>query len=482
MSDTPLPFQPAHELSQRLKNREISATELTELFLSRIEKLNDISRAFITVTAEEALNAARSWDDNKSPEKHLSIFSGIPFASKDLLDIKGVKTTGGSRVLADNVASETAHVVEKLLASHAISLGKTNLHEFAYGATGENAYYGTAVNAYDTTRLAGGSSSGSAAAVAFGLCPVTFGTDTGGSIRVPAALNGLVGLKPTMGRLSSHGVAPYCWSLDHVGIISRDIRDCADMLQLTAGYDPRDASSVNTPTDNYIRPVEEASSPGSLRGLKIGIPGNFFYDRVDPQILAATDAARRTLEQAGATCVDVNLPDMEHCRTVSLTVQMPEALSFHSRYLEERGDLYGEDFRAGLALGQCLLAEHYVRAKRMMSLYRQKTNEELQKVDVLLTPSTPITAPHLGSPHIDVDGVTEPVGNAITRLTAFFNLTGHPAITVPSGLHSNGLPMGIQLVGRYFDEATILKVAGCIEAEEAFRIPPPSLANEPSTF
>jgi aspartyl-tRNA(Asn)/glutamyl-tRNA(Gln) amidotransferase subunit A len=462
-------FQPATVIARLLRDRDLSVVELVDAFLSRIEERNAHSKAYISVTKDAARRAAAEADTRLGRGEAGSIFLGIPFGSKDLIDIKGVLTTGGSAVLHDNVATEDAAVIDRMNAIGAVSLGKTNLHEFAYGTTGENAVYGTAVNAYDGTRLACGSSSGSAAAVAHGLAAFALGTDTGGSVRVPAVMNGLVGLKPTFGRLSLKGVIPFCWSLDHLGLITRTVDDCAALFEACAAADAGKAPPAGT----------ERSGPGdsadrSLAGLRVGIPDRFYFERTDPEILAAAENAVRLLEQSGATVSKVSLPDARHARTASLTIQMPEALSFHSRYLEDRGHLYSEDLRAGLALGQYILAEHYIRAKRLVNQYRAGMRDVFADVDVILTPATPIPAPKIGTVKVAMDGVEEAVGNALTRFTTFFNMTGHPAVTFATEMHSLGLPIGVQLIGRYFEERVILKVAAVL-AERAGPIPLPDL-------
>lgn len=460
-------FRDIRSIKRLLDTAKITPVELISTFLQRIERYNDVSKAFITVTDHAAAEAAASLT---SADLATSPFAGIPFASKDLFDVEGVKTTAGSKVFHDRVAREDAYVIDRLRDARAVSLGKTNLHEFAYGATGENEVYGTCVNAYDRSRLAGGSSSGSAAAVAFGMVPAALGTDTGGSVRAPAALNGLVGLKPTIGRIPLRGVVPYCWTLDHVGIMTRTISDSADLLQLLSGHDPRDPASINLPAENYERQIGK-----NISGIRIGIPENFFFERTDPEILTVLETVKDYLVSQGARLIPVTFPDMDQTRTVSLTVQMPEALSAHSAYLEDRGHLYSRDFRAGLALGQCLLAEHYVKAKRFIELYRQQTNALFQQVDLVLTPATPEIAQKLGTVTTTRDGVDEAVGNAITRFTSFFNMTGHPALTMPCGMHSQGLPIGLQLVGKHFEEKTIFQVASDLEKSGRFSIPLPKL-------
>jgi len=462
-----LAYASVRDLRRMLTTGAIGAHELAACFADRISAHNALSKAYITDTSSEAVRESAKLNGKSLAEAPLG---GIPYASKDMFDIKGVLTTAGSKVFHDRIADRDSTAVARLRKAGGISLGKLNAHEFAYGATGENPHYGTCTNAYDTTRIAGGSSSGSAAALAFGLAAFTLGTDTGGSVRVPAAFCGQVGLKPTAGLVPVTGVVPYCWTLDHVGIMARTVADTADILSLLAGFDPEDPGSVNVPEEDYAAGLEDG-----VAGLRIGIPETFFYERCDPEILAHTEAVKRHLRDKGAELVPVTFPDMTQTRTVSLTIQMPEALSAHSTHLRERGELYGEDFRAGLAVGQCILAEQYIRAKRFIARYRQETSLIFRDVDLVLTPATPIIAPKLGQSHVTVGGVREPVGNAVTRYSTFFNMTGHPAISVPCGMHSEGLPVSVQLVGRYFEEALLLRAAHAIERDDKFKIPLPDL-------
>jgi aspartyl-tRNA(Asn)/glutamyl-tRNA(Gln) amidotransferase subunit A len=356
---------------------------------------------------------------------------------------------------------EDAAVIRRIDAAGGILIGKTNLHEFAYGATGVNPHFGTAPNPWDHERLAGGSSSGSAVAVAEGLASFALGTDTGGSVRIPAALCGIIGFKPTYGRISREGVVPYCWTLDHVGILALSVRDAAIILQVVAGYDSHDAGSVDVAVPDYLADFE-----AGVRGQRFGVPRQFFFDRADPQILDATQRAIHALRRRGADVIDIDMPDLAQSRTVSLLIQLPEALSYHRRYLPKKADLYGADLRAGLALAQFILAEHYVQAKRMVEIYRRAMDAIFEEIDFLVTPTCPIVAPE-----IDVNGgagdddVEDAIGNTLARYTTFFNLTGHPAISLPSGLHNLGLPMGVQLVGRPFEEPDLLRVAHALEME-----------------
>lgn len=464
MSESPLHFRSAHELAGGLRRRAFNVSEITDIFLDRIAAYSARCHAFITATPDKARQEAAERDSRLSKDESASTFFGIPFATKDLIDIAGVPTTGGSRVLFDNIPMHNAAIVDSLFDAGAVSVGKTNLHEFAYGATGENEHFGTPVNAYDETRLACGSSSGSAATVAYGMCTAALGTDTGGSVRVPAVMNGLVGLKPTFERLPLRGVVPYCWSLDHVGLITRTVADAAAMLAICSGNGAQESGPATLPkNDTFV-------------GLRIGIPIGTQFERADPEISALTQEVVRVLEHGGATVRRIELPDLRFARTASLTLQMPEALSYHSRYLETRSHLYGADFRAGLALGQYLLAEHYVRARRLVTQYRTETEAEFETLDIILTPATPIPAPKVGTISITLDGETEPLGNALTRFTSFFNMTGHPALTMACGMHSLGLPIGIQLVGRYRQEIRLLSVATAIEAQFSGSVPPPRVA------
>ena len=449
----PAAFAPITELAGQLRNGDISAAQLLEHYADRIERLADISKGFISLDLERARAKAALIDVDFEAE---NLLNGIPYACKDLFDVQGMPTTAGSRVLADNIAQQDAEVVRRMERAGAIFVGKNNLHEFAYGATGENEIYGTPPNPYDPTRLAGGSSSGSAAAVSYGLCAAALGTDTGGSVRAPAALCGLVGFKPTFGRISTEGVIPYSWTLDHVGTLTRSAADAAILFEA-------------------LVPGCQKSATTGLDGLTIGIPQAFFFERCDGEILDSVDRLMTFLRNAGAKLESVAMPSMEYTRTVSLTVQMPEALSYHNRYLEQRGELYSQDFRAGLALGQCLLAEQYIRAKRFIETYRRDLNAVFDQVDTILTPATPTIAPPIGAVEVMVDGSAEPAGNAITRYTSFFNMTGHPAITFPCGMHSAGLPIAAQLVGRHHADEDLIETARLIDQAYDFELPLPDL-------
>jgi aspartyl-tRNA(Asn)/glutamyl-tRNA(Gln) amidotransferase subunit A len=438
----------AQELSGLIKNKEISPVELTTACLQEIERTNHKTSIYITIASEHALAQAHNAETEILNGHYRGPLHGIPFACKDLYATKDIRTTGGSRVLEDFIPTYDAHIIQSLYQSGSVLLGKTNMHEFAYGATGENPHFGTVSNPYDHTRNAGGSSSGSAATVASNTAVFALGTDTGGSVRAPSALCGVVGLKPTYGRVNLQGVIPYCWSLDHFGVSTKSVYDAALIM---------DCVSKNK-QGTFVNSLE-----GQIEGLKIGIPRNFFYEDCEKSVLDNTTKIIDSLTALGCEFIDIETPKLDYSRTVSLLIQLPEVLSYHSRYFKEKRDLYGIDMMAGMAVGQFILAEHYIRAKRIVELYKEQIENIFNDVDLLLTPACPITAPLLDQVNITTSRRTEAKGNAITRFTSFFNLTGNPSISIPSGTNDSGLPTGVQVVGRHFDETLVLNAANIIE-------------------
>jgi aspartyl-tRNA(Asn)/glutamyl-tRNA(Gln) amidotransferase subunit A len=460
MKNFTLTDKPITELATMIQKGIVSPIDLADAFLRQIETINNALKAYITVAEEKAHLAAQEATEQIRKGNYLGMLHGIPYACKDLFQTRDILTTGGSRVLAEWIPDTDADAIQKLNASGGVLLGKLNQHEFAYGATGENDHFGTVPNPWDLSCLAGGSSSGSAAAVAAGLAVYALGTDTGGSTRAPAALCGVVGLKPTYGRIALKGVIPYCWSLDHIGIFTRSTID-AYVVYKTLAQNIKGKAPLQRKT---VEPLSDLACLDTGK-LRIGIPRSFFYEKMDPEILESVKGVIREFEENRFEVMDIDMPPMENTRTVSLLIQLPEVLSYHSRYLPEKRGLYGEDMRGGMALGQFILAENYIRAKRVMQEYRLHIEQTFEDVDMIITPACPITAPKIGSRFITVEGEKEPIGNAITRFTSFFNLTGNPAISIPCGMHSNGLPMGVQLVGRHFEEDQLLKSAHFLEKQ-----------------
>lgn len=447
------------DAGEQLRRRALSPVELTRAHLDRIQRLDGDLLSFITVLPAEALAAAAAAEQELSRGHYRGPLHGIPIALKDLVMTRGVRTTCGSRILSAWVPEADATVARRLSEAGAILLGKLNMHEFAYGPTGVNPHYGTPRNPWDRSRMPGGSSSGSAVAVAAGLCAGALGTDTGGSVRIPAALCGLVGLKPTYGRVSRAGVIPLAWSLDHVGPMTRSVTDAALLLQALAGKDPRDPSSADVPIPDYRRAMQ-----GDVHGLRLGLPKDFFFAHLDPEVRTVVLAAARCLEAQGASLEEIGLPGIHHAGPASFAIIASEATAYHEPYLKTRAADYGPDVRARLTTGQFVLATQYLKAQRARQIIRAEVDAALRRLDALVLPTTPIPAPRTDEQRVTVDGVVEDTRWWLIRCTRPFNLTGHPTLSVPCGLTAAGLPIGLQIVGRYFDEATLLRIGHAFEA------------------
>jgi len=388
---------------------------------------------------------------------------------KDLYAVKGTPTTGGTRFLTEPAAKDCT-VVARLRAAGAIILGKLNLHEFAYGPEGINLHYGTSWNPWDaeTPRMPGGSSSGSGVAVAAGLAPAGMGSDTGGSIRIPAACCGTVGLKPTYGRVSRAGVLPLSWSLDHAGPLTRSAADAAAILSATAGYDSADPSSSVLPVPNYV-----AGLAAPVKGLRIGLVRGY-VEQADPEVQAAIAAAATVLEGLGCSLREAAIPTARYAVGASVAVLAPEAMAYHEPLLRRRAREYAPDVRQRLVVGRFLTATDYVKGQRTRTLMRDDVNAVLGSVDCLLAPTLPIPAPPVTATEVRIGGRRETPRSALTMFTRLFNLTGHPVVAVPCGFSPEGLPLSLQLVGRPFDEVTILRLAQAYQdATEWHRRRPP---------
>jgi aspartyl-tRNA(Asn)/glutamyl-tRNA(Gln) amidotransferase subunit A len=449
------------ETGEQIRRRSLSATELTRAYLERIARRDGELRAYITVCEAAALAAAAAADREIAGGKYRGPLHGIPIALKDLVMTRGVRTTCGARILKDWVPETDATVAARLAEAGAILLGKLNMHEFAYGPTGVNALYGTPRNPWDGTRMPGGSSSGSAVAVAAGLAAGALGTDTGGSIRIPAAFCGIVGLKPTYGRVSRAGVIPLAWSLDHVGPMTRTVTDAALMLQVLAGRDAADPSTVALPVPDY-----QAALRGDLCGLRLGIPRDFFFAHLEPEIREAVQETAGRLQSQGAAVEEVRLPRISLAGAASFAIMRAEATAYHESYLRSRPGDYGADVRGRLMAGQFLPATQYLKGQRARQVLRAEVDATLTRVHALLAPAAPLPAPPLDLREVTVEGVTQDVRLWITRYTAPINVTGHPVLAVPCGLTTGGLPIGLQIIGRHFDEATILRIGRAVEAQD----------------
>jgi aspartyl-tRNA(Asn)/glutamyl-tRNA(Gln) amidotransferase subunit A len=437
------------EAAGALRKRKISSVELTRLALERITRMNPALNAFLIVTGDTARERARALDRELADGIDRGPLHGIPIAHKDCFATKGVRTTDGSKILADRVPDHDAEVVAQLDRSGAVMLGKTNLHELCYGITSNNPHFGAVHNPWNLERIPGGSSGGSAAAVADGMVFAATGTDTGGSIRIPAAFCGVVGLKPTYGRLSRRGVMPLGLTLDHVGPIARTVRDTAACFQAMAAAEPP-----------FLNP------PAGVDGLRIGVPENFFFDRLDPEITASIRRAVQTMAGLGARMLEVHLPDMETLNSIGRLVVSAEAASVWKRYLDRPGfgkDAFGEDVFAALERGGLVLATEYLDAQRQRRLLTRRLAKLWTEIDCLLCPATPTTAPRIGDAVIRIGGIEEDVRIGSTRLVRPFNVLGWPALAMPCGFSEEGLPIGLQLVAAPGQEETLFRVGAALE-------------------
>jgi aspartyl-tRNA(Asn)/glutamyl-tRNA(Gln) amidotransferase subunit A len=449
----------------QLRAGRVSAVELATEALARIDRGNARLNAFITVTAEQAMHQARQADSELAAGHDRGPLHGIPVAVKDLFATRGVRTTAGSKVYENWVPTMDAAVVEKLRSAGAVMLGKLNMHELAYGITSANPHFGAVRNPWNAEHIPGGSSGGSGAAVAARMVYAAMGSDTGGSIRIPASFCGTAGLKPTYGRVSRYGALPLGYSLDHMGPLTRTVRDAALVLNSIAGYDRRDGTSSRRPVVDFV--PEDGSG---IRGVRIGVPRNFFFERLDADVESSVRAAIASAESLGAVVKPVTVPDMEALNVVARIVLLAEASAVMEPFRERRGE-FGPDVLALLDQGRLLPATDYVNAQRLRRGMRREFNRLWSEVDCLFTPATPNTAPRIGDTTVRLGGRDEDVRLAATRLVRGINALGLPALSLPCGLGGSRLPIGLQIVGPAFEETLILRVGAALE-DAGIHIPP----------
>jgi aspartyl-tRNA(Asn)/glutamyl-tRNA(Gln) amidotransferase subunit A len=441
-----------------LRKKKISPVELTDAFLERIARLQPRLNAFITITAERARKQARQAEKEILKGRYRGVLHGIPITLKDLFYTAGVRTTGGSKILRNFVPKENALVVDRLWAAGSILLGKTNLHEFAYGVTNVNPHYGPTHNPWDHSRVPGGSSGGSAAAVSAGLCVASLGTDTGGSIRIPSAACGVVGLKPTRGLVPLHGVIPLAFSLDHVGPICRCVEDAALMLGVIVGQGGNNPGGFPRSERSLSRLLRQG-----IKNLRIGIPRQYFFERLQKEVRNNVLIACAILSQLGAKLQQVDLKGMREAADLVATITVGEALSYHWNWLQKRPKDYGPDVRSRLEDNKNQRTIEYLHAQQKRQFFTEAFERIFQSVDVLAVPTLPIVPPRIGQKEINWGRMKEDVRPALLRFTRPGNLTGLPAISLPCGSSSEDLPVGLQLIGRRFDEATLLRVTHAFE-------------------
>lgn len=440
------------ELGARLRSREISCVELIRQTLDDVAK-RDQYKCLITLTAEEALAEAKERDRELASGVDRGPLHGIPTAHKDLFYTRGVRTTAGSLIFRDFVPDRDADVVAGLRSAGAISIGKANLQELAYGITSKNPHYGRVLNPLDTRRIPGGSSGGSGALIAAGFVPFSMGTDTGGSIRIPASYCGAAGLKPTYGLVSRRGVFPLAYSLDHVGPLGSSVADCALVMNAISKREFR------LPT---LRNFEN---------IRIGAPKNFYFDRLDAEV---ADAVRQAASMMNAR--EIQVPDIHRINAAARVVQYAESASVYANYKDPRQ--FGADTWALLEQGKLVAGHEYVSAQRLRSVFRRQFDALWNDIDVLVTPTTPITAPLSEAKTVEIDGETEDTRMATTRLVRAVNFLGNPALSLPCGKDSNGMPIGLQLIGPRFSEPLLLQVGSLLEAISSGK-PDPSIARQP---
>jgi aspartyl-tRNA(Asn)/glutamyl-tRNA(Gln) amidotransferase subunit A len=438
------------QAAAKLRAKKVSAVELARESLRAIHADQARLNAFVTITEEVALAQAERADDELSRGIDRGPLHGIPYALKDVFSTKGIRTTCGSKILADHVPDHDSAVYEKLRTAGAVLMGKAGMQEFAYGITCNNPHFGAIRNPHDPERIPGGSSGGSGVAVAAEMVFFAMGSDTGGSIRIPAAFCGCVGLKPTSGRVSRFGVLPLDFSLDHMGPLTRSPEDAALVLQAIAGFDLRDDTSSRQP----VGPLSDL--PGSVKGRRIGLPENFYNERLTPEVEQAFAAAVRGAEAAGAHLVPLPVPNPAEINTISRVILLAEASALMEPYLHRRED-FGADVLALLDQGRLLSATDYINAQRLRRLYQQEWAKLWNRVDCIFTPTAPLVAPKIGEMHVEIGGMQEDVRLASTRFVRAINVLGLPAITVP--LPVAGLPVGLQIIGRPFEEALIISIA-----------------------
>ncbi|NMC33707.1 MAG: amidase [Veillonellaceae bacterium] len=451
------------ELAPLLQTKALSPVELAQECLQRIEQTEPVINAFITVTADRALKAAASAETEILRGRYRGPLHGIPYSAKDLYMTRGIPTTAGSAVLEGNFPATNAAVIDSMETAGAVLVGKNNLHEFAYGTTSENDRFGPCRNPWNSGLVTGGSSGGSAASVAVGSSAFSLGTDTGGSIRIPASFCGVVGIKPTYGRVSKRGVIPLSWSMDHTGPIARSVWDAAAVLTAMAGYDPDDVGSAAVPAEDYTAGLEGEPAL-DLRGLKIGICPHYYEGMLQPPVEQIFDGVLRWFEQQGAQLRELSYPDRS-AFAVSSVLTMSEAYTYHERNLENCGDKYGPSIRYRLEKGQYIPASVYVNAQRLRQQDRQKWAEIYREIDIFLSPTVVMPPFPIGAPTVmfGQEAVNPRVHPVLMLLTSLGDFNGHPVLSLPCGFTADGLPIGFQIQGRPFGEAKVFQVAYAFE-------------------
>ena len=458
MEATELCFLSAGELSRLIQRKEVSPVGVIDAHLARIEATEPVLNSFITLLPEQARAAARQAEAQIRAGNYRGPLHGIPVGLKDLFNTGGVRTTSGSRIFDTFVPAQDCTVASRFQEAGAILLGKLNMHQLAFGPTGENPDYGHMHNPWNPELITGGSSGGSGSAAAAGQCPITMGSDTGGSVRIPAALCGIVGLKPTYGLVSRHGLTPLSWCLDHAGPMVRTVEDAALTLNAIAGYDPKDVASAQVEVPDYTTALT-----GEARGLRVGVPKEYFEAPLDPQVAQVVKSAITLLEGLGATVTEVSFPMFSLSQAISGAILMAEAAANYHDLLAREGDKLYPPVRLRLEAGLFITATDYLRAQQARAQFNRQARQLLQQVDLLAGPTVPVTAPKLLETQVQTGEQWVGTTSALTQYNRPYNLTGFPAISIPCGFSDTGMPIGLQLAGRPFDELTVLRTAHAYE-------------------
>lgn len=445
------------ELAERIKSQEVSPVEATSAMLAHAKELDDKLNAYISFDEEGALEAARTAEQEIAKGNYKGTFHGVPLALKDNIYVGGQVTTMASKIHGSFVSEHDATVVAKLKEAGAVLAGKLNMHEYAWGIDNNSPHFGPVHNPWNLDKVPGGSSGGSGAAVAADTSFATLGTDTAGSIRIPSSANGIVGLKPTHGRVSKYGIFPLAWSLDHVGPMTKTVADAAAMLQVISGFDANDPTCVDVAVDDYTSGLD-----GNVEGLRVGVNEEYFFRDVDGPIEQHVRARIDDLVEQGAVLKTVSLPALRYAEWAELATSLAEASAIHHRDLVQRPEDFGADIRFLFELGELFSAVDYLQAQQVRRQLKNQFSAMFSEVDVLVAPTLPVLPPNIGESEADLNGKKVDLIDNFIRFTGPGNLTGLPAVSVPAGL-AGGLPVGLQIIGRRFDEATVLNAAAAVE-------------------
>ncbi|WP_134701546.1 amidase [Ammoniphilus sp. YIM 78166] len=448
------------EISNLIQQKQVSPVEVTSACIERINRLNPKLNAFITISEEKALDQARRLEQELMDGHSRSPLHGIPIGLKDLINTSGIRTTMGSKIYKDHVPETNATVVDHLSEAGAIFIGKLNTHEFAYGPSGDVSFFGPVRNPYDSNRMSGGSSSGSGVAVATAMAFGALGTDTGGSIRIPSSACGIIGMKPTFGRVSKRGVFPLGYTLDHVGPMTRTIEDNAMMLNYLAGFDVLDPYSLNEPKEDFTRLLGQ-----SVKDMVVGVPDSFYYEHINDSVRHSIEQAIQALKGLGMNIRPVSI-DLSRAPWAQLMTVRGEAYAVHLEHIETHKDHFQPEVLSRLELSKDTPAYEYVKAQQLRYEIRQSFLNALEQVDVLIAPALPILPPPVGERETDIHGYKEPTFASLLRLNGPTNLTGLPSLAMPSGFSKNGLPIGMQLIGKPLDEAKIYQIGYAFEQDQ----------------